>query len=108
MGGGSSIRLYHNGVNIDCVNDDEGNFSPDAGNDIMLGSAVPPTHSSDDELIGGSDIKSGDQVINEDLGSLQDLLSQVESARLIVTYSVIGLIIAILAYALVNFVLSNL
>ena len=37
-----------------------------------------PTHSSDDELIGGSDIKSGDQVINEDLGSLQDLLSQVE------------------------------
>ena len=53
-------------------------FSPDAGNDIMLGSAVPPTHSSDDELIGGSDIKSGDQVINEDLGSLQDLLSQVE------------------------------
>ena len=33
---------------------------------------------------------------------------QVESARLIVTYSVIGLIIAILAYALVNFVLSNL
>ena len=33
---------------------------------------------------------------------------QVESARLVVTYSVIGLIIAILAYALVNFVLSNL
>lgn len=33
---------------------------------------------------------------------------QVESARLIVTYSVIGLIVAILAYALVNFVLSNL
>ena len=33
---------------------------------------------------------------------------QVESAGLIVTYSVIGLIIAILAYALVNFVLSNL
>ena len=33
---------------------------------------------------------------------------EVESARLIVTYSVIGLIIAILAYALVNFVLSNL
>ena len=33
---------------------------------------------------------------------------QVESARLIVTYSVIGLIIAILAYDLVNFVLSNL
>lgn len=33
---------------------------------------------------------------------------QVVSARLIVTYSVIGLIIAILAYALVNFVLSNL
>ena len=33
---------------------------------------------------------------------------QVKIARLIVTYSVIGLIIAILAYALVNFVLSNL
>lgn len=31
LGGGSSIRLYHNGVNIDCVNDDEGNFSPERG-----------------------------------------------------------------------------
>ncbi len=29
LGGGSSIRLYHNGVNIDCVNDDEGNFTPE-------------------------------------------------------------------------------
>ncbi len=27
LGGGSSIRLYKNGVNIDSVNDDEGNFS---------------------------------------------------------------------------------
>lgn len=31
LGGGSSIRLYHKGVNIDCVNDDEGNFSPERG-----------------------------------------------------------------------------
>ncbi len=31
LGGGSSIRLYHNGVNIDCVNDDEGNFTPERG-----------------------------------------------------------------------------
>ena len=31
LGGGSSIRLYHKGVNIDCVNDDEGNFTPERG-----------------------------------------------------------------------------
>lgn len=29
LGGGISIRLYKNGINIDCVNDDEGNFSPE-------------------------------------------------------------------------------
>jgi butyrate kinase len=34
LGGGSSIRLYHNGVNIDCVNDDEGNFSPERGGSV--------------------------------------------------------------------------
>jgi DNA-directed RNA polymerase subunit beta' len=59
-------------------------FSPDADSDIMLGTAAPSKHTSfDDELIGGSaDEESKDdsnsQVINEDLGSLHDLLSQVE------------------------------
>ena len=55
-------------------------FSPDAGDDIMLGTAAPAKHTyDDDELIGGSDDSLiSDQIINEDLGSLQDLLSQVE------------------------------
>ncbi len=54
-------------------------FSPDADSDIMLGTAAPAKHHYDDELIGGSsDAQSGDSdVINEDLGSLGDLLSQV-------------------------------
>ena len=54
-------------------------FSPDADSDIMLGTAAPAKHHYDDELIGGSaDTQSGDSdVINEDLGSLDDLLSQV-------------------------------
>lgn len=59
-------------------------FSPDADNDIMLGTAAPAKHSFDDELIGGSSESSddeGDQVINEDLGSLHDLLSQVEQSE---------------------------
>ena len=60
-------------------------FSPDADNDIMLGAAAPATRHSlvDDELIGGSDEGNtdNDQVINEDLGSLQELLSQVEKAN---------------------------
>ena len=54
-------------------------FSPDADGDIMLGSAAPSKHHfDDDELIGGAaaEEKTGD-VINEDLGSLDDLLSQV-------------------------------
>lgn len=34
LGGGSSIRLYRNGVNIDCVNDDEGNFTPERGGGV--------------------------------------------------------------------------
>ncbi|MBQ0018322.1 MAG: butyrate kinase [Clostridiales bacterium] len=34
LGGGSSIRLYKNGVNIDSVNDDEGNFSPERGGGV--------------------------------------------------------------------------
>jgi len=55
-------------------------FSPDADSDIMLGTAAPLKHSFDDELIGGSsdDATSDPQIINEDLGSLHDLLSQVE------------------------------
>ena len=54
-------------------------FSPDADSDIMLGTAAPAKHHYDDELIGGSaDAQSsGSDVINEDLGSLDDLLSQV-------------------------------
>ncbi|WP_273396980.1 DNA-directed RNA polymerase subunit beta' [Thermophilibacter mediterraneus] len=54
-------------------------FSPDADADIMLGTAAPSTHHfDDDELIGGSDSPAGDSdIINEDLGSLDDLLSQV-------------------------------
>ncbi|HJA29020.1 MAG TPA: DNA-directed RNA polymerase subunit beta', partial [Candidatus Olsenella pullicola] len=54
-------------------------FSPDADADIMLGTAAPATHHfDDDELIGGSDSVSNDSdIINEDLGSLDDLLSQV-------------------------------
>ena len=54
-------------------------FSPDADSDIMLGTAAPAKHHYDDELIGGSsDAQSNDSdVINEDLGSLDDLLSQV-------------------------------
>ena len=54
-------------------------FSPDADSDIMLGTAAPAKHNFDDELIGGSSEGDGDSsVINEDLGSLHDLLSQVE------------------------------
>ena len=57
-------------------------FSPDADADIMLGTAAPAKHHfEDDELIGGSSddasAKSDGDVINEDLGSLDDLLSQV-------------------------------
>ncbi len=57
-------------------------FSPDAGDDIMLGTAAPSKHHfDDDELIGASsDEESGEKsgdVINEDLGSLDDLLSAV-------------------------------
>lgn len=57
-------------------------FSPDADNDVMLGQAAPSTHQYDDELIGGptqtkkEDDKNSD-VINEDLSSLDDLLSEV-------------------------------
>ena len=58
-------------------------FSPDAGDDIMLGTAAPSKRTyDDDELIGGSDDSAlSDQIINEDLGSLQDLLSQVERSE---------------------------
>jgi DNA-directed RNA polymerase subunit beta' len=55
-------------------------FSPDA-DDVMLGTAAPSTHHYDeDELIGGdssSNDELADGIINEDLGSLDDLLSQV-------------------------------
>ena len=57
-------------------------FSPDADADIMLGTAAPAKHHfEDDELIGGASddasANAGGDVINEDLGSLDDLLSQV-------------------------------
>lgn len=53
-------------------------FSPDADSDVMLGTAAPLKRPFDDELIGGGEeVASDPQVINEDLGSLHDLLSQV-------------------------------
>ena len=57
-------------------------FSPDADADIMLGTAAPAKHHFEDgELIGGASddasANAGGDVINEDLGSLDDLLSQV-------------------------------
>ena len=59
-------------------------FSPDADNDIMLGSAAPAKHNYDeDELIGGgsAEPEADSAIINEDLGSLHDLLSQVEKSE---------------------------
>jgi DNA-directed RNA polymerase subunit beta' len=55
-------------------------FSPDADGDVMLGTAQPPRHTYDDELIGApSDSNSTptEGVINESLDSLDDLLTQV-------------------------------
>ena len=34
IGGGSSIRLFKDGINIDSVNDDEGNFTPERGGGV--------------------------------------------------------------------------
>ena len=54
-------------------------FSPDA-DDVMLGTAAPATrHYDEDELIGGTSTQttSNEGVINEDLDSLDDLLSRV-------------------------------
>ena len=53
-------------------------FSPDADSDIMLGTAAPAKHSFDDELIGGEPLEQSDDIVNEDLDSLHDLLSQVD------------------------------
>ncbi|WP_308805818.1 DNA-directed RNA polymerase subunit beta' [Atopobium minutum] len=54
-------------------------FSPDDDGDIMLGTAAPATHRFTDELIGApsSSGSSDMEAINEDLDSLDDLLSQV-------------------------------
>ena len=49
MGGGSSIRLYHNGVNIDCVNDDEGNFSPERGGGVSCKDLVNYCFTTDED-----------------------------------------------------------
>ena len=40
LGGGSAIRLYKDGVNIDSVNDDEGNFTPERGGGVGAKSLV--------------------------------------------------------------------
>ncbi|MBR3317184.1 MAG: DNA-directed RNA polymerase subunit beta' [Atopobiaceae bacterium] len=49
-------------------------FSPDS-DDVMLGTAAPATHHYDEtEFIGGATTPSSDNVINEDLTSLDDLL----------------------------------
>jgi len=60
-------------------------FSPDEDDDLMLGAAAPSRHEgADDELIGGAPLTSESEdenesdVINEDLGSLQHLLAQVD------------------------------
>lgn len=34
LGSGNSIRIYHNGINIDCVNDDESNFAIERGGGV--------------------------------------------------------------------------
>ncbi len=51
-------------------------FSPDA-DDVMLGSAAPSRHHYDEDELIGSPTQSSSDVINEDLDSLDDLLSQV-------------------------------
>ena len=49
-------------------------FSPDS-DDVMLGTAAPSTHHYDEtEFIGGGGVTASDNVINEDLSSLDDLL----------------------------------
>ena len=53
-------------------------FSPEGDGGLMLGSAAPSTHSDYTEtLIGSSSDEVSPDVINEDLGSLDDLLNQV-------------------------------
>ena len=55
-------------------------FSPDDDGDVMLGTAVPATHHASDDLIGApteSKPKDSASIINEDLHSLDDILSQV-------------------------------
>ena len=54
-------------------------FSPDADADILLGTARPTSHTYDDELIGAAPTtdKDNPKIINEDLDSLDDLLTQV-------------------------------
>ena len=50
-------------------------FSPD-GEDIMLGSPMPPVRHYDDEMIGGSSGSSlGEDIINENYESLDALLN---------------------------------
>ena len=53
-------------------------FSPEGDGGLMLGSAAPSAHSDYTEtLIGSSSDEVSPDVINEDLGSLDDLLNQV-------------------------------
>jgi DNA-directed RNA polymerase subunit beta' len=53
-------------------------FSPHT--DVMRGTAAPAVETSADALIGVPSETAGidEEVINEDLGSLHDILSQVE------------------------------
>ncbi len=57
-------------------------FSPDADNDIMLGESAHTAHHYDDELIGApAESQSNPQAINEDLESLDDLLTNMVHAE---------------------------
>ena len=59
-------------------------ISGGSDSDIMLGTAAPSSHTyADDEMIGGpvDDGESDASVINEDLGSLHDLLNHVDAGE---------------------------
>jgi DNA-directed RNA polymerase subunit beta' len=48
-------------------------FSPDAEDDVLLGTAAPTTHQYDDEELIGGDSSAADGVINERFTSYNDL-----------------------------------
>ncbi len=54
-------------------------FSPEDDGPVMLGTSAPRLHNDSDELIGNpEESKTNPQAINEDMASLDELLSQVE------------------------------